>query len=43
MPKEMYETLAYENYFSSDINSAIFYCRKYLNVDPFNIDITNLF
>lgn len=42
MSLEMYEILAYESYFSSDINSAILYCKKYLNINPANIDITNM-
>lgn len=42
MSLEMYEMLAYEGYFSSDINSAILYCKKYLNINPSNIDITNM-
>ena len=39
---EMYEIFAIEAYFSNDINSAIRYCKKYLNENPSNVDISNL-
>jgi len=42
MTLEMYEIFALEAYFSSDIKSAIRYCRKYLDINPNNIDISNL-
>lgn len=42
MTLEMYEIFALEAYFSSDINSAIRYCRKYLNINPNNVDMSNL-
>lgn len=42
MTLEMYEIFALEAYFSPDTTSAIRYCRKYLEVNPANIDMTNL-
>lgn len=42
MSLEMYEIFALEAYFSNDTDSAIRYCKKYLNVNPSNIDISNL-
>lgn len=42
MTLEMYETFALEAYFSSDIKSAIRYLRKYLDINPNNIEISNL-
>ena len=39
---EMYEIFALEAYFSNDLDSAIRYCKKYLDINPANIDITNL-
>ncbi|MBQ4646060.1 MAG: tetratricopeptide repeat protein [Candidatus Gastranaerophilales bacterium] len=42
MTLEMYEIFALEAYFSNDIASAIRYCRKYLNINSSNIDISNM-
>lgn len=42
MTLEMYEIFALEAYFSPDTTSAIRYCRKYLEVNPSNIDMSNL-
>lgn len=42
MTLEMYEIFALEAYFSPDTTSAIRYCRKYLEVNPQNIDILNM-
>lgn len=39
---EMYETFALEAYFSEDITSAIRYCRRYLEKNPTNFDMTNM-
>lgn len=42
MTLEMYEIFALEAYFSPDTTSAIRYCRKYLEVNPQNLDISNM-
>ncbi len=42
MTLEMYEIFALEAYFSPDTTSAIRYCRKYLEINPTNTDMTNL-
>lgn len=39
---DMYQTYALEAYFSNDIMNAIRYCRKYLNISPSNVDISNM-
>ena len=39
---EMYEEFALESYYSADSDNAIKYCKKYLNINPKNIDITNM-
>lgn len=42
MTLEMYEIFALEAYFSPDTTSAIRYCRKYLEINPSNTDMTNM-
>ena len=42
MSPEMYETYALEEYFSADIMSAIKYSKKYLEINPNNLDVTNM-
>ena len=42
MSAQMYETYALEEYFSADIFSAIKYSKKYLEINPNDIDMTNM-
>ncbi len=42
MTLEMYEIFALEAYFSPDTTSAIRYCRKYLEINPNNLDVSNM-
>lgn len=42
MTLDMYEVFALEAYFSSDITSAIKYCKKYLDINPNSSDMSNL-